>query len=247
MPLELPSDGLDLLAMREAHAAVDAAAARQRSEAIRARLAPSLSVLPAPLREALEAMAGEIGRISAEAEAARQAALEMRRDRGDWLQIDPLRHMPEDRRDPPPAAPAFFEANAADPDFVGYGWYTAEGRGRESWRWSGVAPAASVILPDLGPGTIELELDLERPFRQPFGTDNLVVLANGEPLELTPHPREPHRVVFSALWEGSAVGGANLGLVLLSPLVTDPTGRDTRALGIGIWRVSARRVAADAG
>ncbi|SHI90097.1 hypothetical protein SAMN02745194_01317 [Roseomonas rosea] len=245
MPLETASDGLDLLAMHDAGGAVDAAAARIRAEAIRERLAPSLSGLPLPLREAIEGVIGEIARVAAEAEAARQAAVETRRERGDWLQIDPLRHMPEDRRTPPPAPPARFEVHAADPDFVGYGWHTAEGRGGESWRWSGTAPAASVVIPDLGPGTVELELDLERPFRTPFTEDALVVLANGEPLELSFTPREPHRGVFSALWAGSESPGTNLGLVLLSPLVSDSTGRDTRQLGIGIWRASARRIAAD--
>jgi hypothetical protein len=246
MPLETASDGLDLLAMRDAGRAVDAAAARLRAEAIRERLAPSLSGLPLPLRQALEGVIGEIARVAAEAEAARQAALENRRERGDWLQIDPLRHMPEDRGAPPAPPPARFEVHAADSDFVGYGWHTAEGRGRESWRWSGAAPAASVVIPDLGPGTIELELDLERPFRTPFTEGSLVVLANGEPLELHFAAREPHRGTFSGLWTGADAPGANLGLVLLSPVVTDPTGRDTRALGIGIWRVSARRIAADA-
>ncbi|MBP0444037.1 hypothetical protein J8J14_04535 [Roseomonas sp. SSH11] len=247
MPIEIPSDGLDLLAMQEAGDAVEAAAARVRADAIRGRLAPSLSALPPPLRHAMEAMIEEVARASAEAEAARQAALEMRRERGEWLQIDPLRHIPEDRGAQPPAAPSAITIHAADPDFVGFGWHSAEGRGDQSWRWSGATPAASVVVPDLGPGTLRVELDLEFPFRQAITPGALTVLANGEPLELDVRLLEPHRGVFSALWAGYGVPGANLGLVLLGPRATDPTGRDPRELGLAFRSVSARRVASSAG
>ena len=242
MPLETPSDGLDLSAMRRAGEAVDAAAARLRAEAIRDRLGPDLAALPLTLRQALEALIEEIGRVSAEAEAARQAATEARRERGDWLRIDPLRHMPGDRGTPPPPPPARVEIHAADPDFMGFGWHSAEGRGRESWRWSGLSPVASVVVPDLGPGTVALDFDIELPFRHPFGPNSLTILANGEPLELTATLREAHRGTFSALWEGAEVPGANLGLVLVGPLVTDPTGRDSRRLGLAIRSVTAQRL-----
>lgn len=242
MPLETPSDGLDLSAMRRAGEAVDAAAARIRTQAILDRLSPDLAALPLTVRQALEGLIEEIGRISAEAEAARQAATEARRERGDWLRIDPLRHMPEDRGTPPPLPPSRVEIHAADPDFVGFGWHSAEGRGRESWRWSGLSPVASVVVPDLGPGTVALELDIELPFRHPFGPNSLTILANGEPLELTATLREAHRGTFSALWEGAEAPGANLGLVLVGPLVRDPTGRDSRQLGLAIRSVKARRL-----
>ena len=247
MPLETPSDGLDLSAMRRAGDAVDAAAARIRADALRERLAPDLAALPLSIRQAMEGLIEEIGRVSAEAEAARQAATEARRERGDWLQIDPLRYMPEDRGTAPPPPPARFEVHAADPDFVGFGWHSAEGRGRESWRWSGLSPVASVVVPDLGPGTTALELDIELPFRHPFGPDSLTILANGEPLELTARLREAHRGTFSALWDGADAPGANLGLVLVGPLVTDPTGRDSRKLGLAIRSVSGRRLDGEPG
>lgn len=240
MPIETPSDGLDLLAMREAETALTDAAARLRAEAILARLAPSLAPLPPALRQAMEQLAREVGAVSAVAEAARQGAMENRRDRGDWLQIDPLRHIPEDRSAPPPAPPEAVQIHAADPGFIGYGWHSAEGHGRESWRWSGLAPAASVVLPDLGSGRVELEFDLELPFRQPLNEGAITILANGEPLELAMALRDGHRGSFSAIWEGAEAPGASLGLVLLGPLVMDPTGRDTRKLGIGFRSLSAR-------
>ncbi|HEY8611009.1 MAG TPA: hypothetical protein VIL69_06930 [Roseomonas sp.] len=242
MPIEIPSDGLDLLAMQDAGRAVDAAAARIRAEALRGRMAAELSALPLPLRQAMDALIDEIGRIGAEAEAARQAAMETRRERGEWLQIDPLRHMPEDRGAAPPPPAAHYEIHAADPDFTGFGWHSPEGRGRESWRWSGIAPAASVVIPDLGPGTVALELDLELPFRAPFAGNSVLVLANGEPLDLSLARQDGSRATLTGLWDGAEAPGANLGLVFLGPLVSDPTGRDTRRLGVGIWRVAARRL-----
>lgn len=247
MPLETPSDGLDLSAMQRAGAAVDAAAARIRAEGIRERLAPDLAALPLTVRQAFEGLVDEIGRISAEAEAARQAATEARRERGDWLRIDPLRHMPEDRGATPPPPPSSIEIHAADADFVGFGWHSAEGRGRESWRWSGLSPVASIVVPDLGPGTVALAFDIELPFRHAFGPNSLTILANGEPLELTASLREAHRGTFSALWEGAEVPGANLGLVLVGPLVRDPAGRDSRQLGLAIRSVKARRLDSAAG
>jgi len=242
MPLETPSDGLDLAAMREAGRAVEGAAARDRAEAIRARLSPVLAALPEPLRTAMEALIGEMGRIAAEAGTARQEAGEIRRERGEWLQIDPLRHMPGDRSAPVPPGPTQLDIRPGDPDFVGFGWHTAERRGEESWRWSGLAPAASVVLPDPGPGTVEVELTLELPFRHPFDLDRFTVLANGQPLALEADLAEPHRGVFTAEWEGSDVSGGTLALVLLGPLVSDPASPDRRKLGVGIRRVRARRL-----
>jgi len=245
MPLETPSDGLDLTAMHEAGRAVEGAAARDRAEAIRARLLPALSALPDPVRAAMEAIIGEMGRIAAEAGAARQEAGESRRERGEWLQIDPLRHMPGDRGQPIPPAAASLDIRPGDPDFVGFGWHTAERRGEESWRWSGLAPAASIVLPDPGPGTVEVALHLELPFRHPFDLDRFTVLANGQPLALEADLAEPHRGVFTAQWEGSDTPGGTLALVLLGPLVSNPASPDQRKLGVGIQRVRARRLSAD--
>jgi hypothetical protein len=242
MPLETPSDGLDLTAMREADEAVDAAAARIGSSAMRARMESELSQLPPPMRGAMERLIDEVGRIEARAEAAWQAATETRRSRGDWLQIDPLRQMPGDRGAPPPLPAARHEVKAADPDFTGFGWHPAERHGDQSWRWSGLAPAASIVLPDLGLGAVALELDLLFPFDEPFQLDTVSILADGEPLRLTPVRVDGSRATLAALWEGREVAGVNLGLVVLGPSIGDPRGRDPRRLGVGVRRVVAERI-----
>ncbi|MCR0982463.1 hypothetical protein [Roseomonas populi] len=240
---DLPTDGLDLLALREADAAVSAAAARARAEALRGRMAAELDELPAPFRAVMERLIDAVGEVGAEAATALQAATESRRERGDWLQIDPLRHIPEDRRAAPPPPPARHELNAADPEFTGYGWYGPEGRGRESRRWSGGAAAASIVLPALGPGTVSLEIDLELPFATPFEADSVAILANGEPLDLILAEAHENRALLTAQWGGFEAAGANLGLVLLGPVYADPRGRDTRRLGVGFRRLVATRLA----
>ncbi|WP_338662847.1 hypothetical protein VQH23_22220 [Pararoseomonas sp. SCSIO 73927] len=235
----LSNDALNLHALREADEALSEAAARARAEALRARMGAELEALAPPVRDVVERLIDAIGAVSAEAGAARQAATEFRRERGDWLQIDPLRHIPEERAAIPPPPPARFELNAADPDFVGYGWYGPEGRGRESRRWSGQAAAASVVVPGLGPGAIRLEIHLELPFGLPFLEDSVAILANGEPLDMTLAEADANRAVLIARWEGFEAAGANLGLVLLGPVHADPRGRETRRLGVGFRRLVA--------
>ncbi|MBP0494789.1 hypothetical protein [Roseomonas indoligenes] len=239
MPPDLPNDGLNLLLLQEADVAISAAAARARADALRARMETELDALPPPMRDVVERLIDAIGEVSAGVEAARQVATEFRRDRGDWLQIDPLRHIPEDRGVTPPPPPARFELNAADPDFVGYGWYGPEGQGRDSRRWSGQAAAASIVIPDLGPGAIALEIHLELPFGVPFAEDSITVLANGEPLDITMAEADANRAVLRARWDGFEAAGANLGLVLLGSVHADPGGRDTRRLGVGFRRLIA--------
>jgi len=245
MPLETPSDGLDLAAMRAASDAVEVAAARARAGVIRDRLEPALAAMPPPLRQALDPLLDrlieEIGRADARAEAARQAATEARRSRGDWLRIDPLAHIPEDRATPPAPPPGRYEAWADSPDFAGFGWHAAEGKGPGSWRWSGLTAAASVIVPELGPGSVALELDLEVPWGLPFDPDAVTVLANGEPLELLARI-DGSRATLAATWDGTGSAGASIGLVILAPVLGNPRSSDARKLGIGFRRVSAARV-----
>jgi len=242
MPLETPSDGLDLAAMHEASEAVEAAAARAATAALRARMEDDLAALSPSLRGVMERLIGEMGRIGARAESAWQAATETRRSRGEWLQIDPLRHIPEDRGTPLPPPPTQIELRADDPDFVGFGWHPAERNAQESWRWSGLAPAASIILPDLGLGGVEIELDIVFPFGHPFDLDAVTILVDGEPLQLSAAQVSGSRATLIAFWEGREVAGGNLGLVILGPSLADPKGIDARSLGLGIRRLFATRV-----
>jgi hypothetical protein len=228
--------------MREADMAVEDAAARLRAQALRQRLEPALGSVPPVVRTALEAIIDEIGRVDAGAEAARQAAAAQQRSRGDWLQIDPLRHIPEDRGAPLPLPPSRFEAEADDADFTGFGWYPAERAGGESWRWSGLAPAASVVIPDLGLGAVAIELDVIMPFSTPFRAEAVSLLADGEPLSFEAVGVNGSRATLAATWEGREVTGVNLGLVILGPRLPDPRGTDSRQLGLGLRRVAAERI-----
>ncbi|MFH5925786.1 hypothetical protein [Roseomonas xinghualingensis] len=242
MPFETPSDGLDLASMNEAAEAVDAAAARAVTAALRARMEGDLAALPPSMRSAMEQLIKEMGRIGAHAEAAWQAATEARRSRGEWLQIDPLRHLPEDRAAPPPPPPTHIELRADDPDFIGFGWHPAERNSQESWRWSGLAPAASIILPDLGLGGATIELDVIFPFGYPFDLKAVTILADGEPLQLSATQVRGSYATLTAFWEGREVAGGNLGLVILGPSLMSPKEHDTRRLGLGVRRLCATRM-----
>jgi hypothetical protein len=240
MPIETPSDGLDLSAMRLANSAVEAAAARSKSEALSERLAPAMAGLDPALRPLLDRLIGELGRVEARAEAAHQAATELRRSRGDWLRIDPLRHIPEGRATPPPPPPSRIDVSADDPAFFGFGWHPPEGSGQDSWRWSGLAPAASVVLPSLGAGVLSLRLDFLAPFGQAVAAEDITLLANGEPLSLELVKAEGNHATLSATWQAAEDRGAgSLALVILGPVYRDSAGTDTRALGLGIRRVVA--------
>ncbi|WP_426957404.1 hypothetical protein [Muricoccus radiodurans] len=242
LPLETLSDGLDLAALRRADRAVEDAAARARAGAIRDRLENLIAVCDPALRALAEALIAEIGRADARAEAAAQAALETRRSRGEWISLDPLRHIPEGRAAPPPPPPRRVAVHAADPAFHGFGWHSAEGTGAESWRWSGTDRAASIILPSLGGGRLMIRLDVVAPFQAALDASAITVLANGQPLELLLVRAAPSRATLGADYTAPEDGGhGSLVLVLLGPSFADAAGPDTRVLGVGLRSVTVER------
>ncbi len=241
--LPLPSDGLDLAALRRADAAVRDAAAEARATAIADRLATAIDPLDPAAREVVRLLIGEMGRLEARVIAAEQAAGDARRSRGDWVSLDPLRMAPPRRTAPAPATPSRVEVHAGDPAFHGTGWHGAEGRSGGTFRWSDHVSVASVVLPSLGAGRIAVRVDLIAPFSLPIRAEDLRFIVDGEApgFTLTAEGNPLTTAAFEIV-STDEPGAGLLGIVIGGPRYGDPAGREKRGLGIGIRRIVAERV-----
>jgi hypothetical protein len=176
--------------------------------------------------------------LSAEISLVRESVEQAHRTHAQRVRIDPLPLIPESG---PAERPARFELHAASSAFDGMGWYPAERQGDLSWRWSGLAPTACLLLPSLGGGPLSARLELLMPFSQPFPTAPLAIQVNGAPVPLAAAGAEGQTTAFQAeftLPEDEGFGHFTLAFPQLH--VTDPAPpgrRDGRVLGIGIRRL----------
>jgi hypothetical protein len=238
---------LDLTAMRQADRLVDEAAARMRTAPVLTRLSTVADQLDPSLREVVELIAYEIGRVGAAAETARQLAQSGRQSRSERIKLDPLRFIPASRQGtgPEPAGPLSLRPDA--PEFIGAGWFEAEHHGDRAWRWSGAAgsPCATLLLPSLGSGRLRFTFRLSVPFQQPFEPERFGIVVNARPLALTATATGASSGVVTGetvVEDDHALGSLAVVLVLPRYGARDGGVNDTRQLGVGIEHLQVEKV-----
>ncbi len=230
---------LDLSPAR-GEALVEAALVRQHL----ARLTEAAAVRPAQ-----EVLLQELARLAARVEAMEERQAAERRSREELLRIDPLPFIPLARQQsvvaPTPPLVMLHEQDVADPDFQGAGWWGVERLGDGPLRWSGAARAATVLLPGLGGGTLEVTLRLRAPFGQQIEIAEHSAFVDGVPVAL-----EGLEVGRGAgTFRGRATlpdmpPGARVTLLLTGPRGEDPSSapsRVKRRLGLGLYWVRIER------
>ncbi len=233
-----------------AAALVDAALERRHLLRLQEDAGPLIAGLPAEAQPFAEFVLVELARQAARHDALEAVQEAAARSREERIRLDPLRFIPKDRLAAAGAATPEAEqgpvaVDVADPDFTGFGWWEAERTEGGSLRWSGFAPAASVLLPALGGGELVLTISVRAPF--------------GIPLEIADHPMflDARPLVFSTVSNNGVVGifearvtledrpaGSRATLVLQGPQYEDPAKgprRDTRRIGLGLCWVRVER------
>jgi hypothetical protein len=237
MPLDLASIG------RQAarHALV---VGEQRAfEAAVAAMLGSVSPQTAEALNKFAALVGEhLARTNAALRSLQQQAYETRRLREERLRIDPLpaiaaRHgFALSRLDR-------YQVAVHDGAFVGRGWYPLEADAFGHWRWAGLSPLSSILLPSLGGGTLEVTLALRLPFGiRLLECGAIDVMADGVDVECVD--------IQDSRWIGKVTLPSDdtttrMCLVLASRRFRDPqvtAERDPRELGVGLMSVDVRKI-----
>lgn len=128
------------------------------------------------------------------------------------------------------------------------GSFSGPGTQRPRWppsgkgfRWSRHS-VASVVLPSLGAGIIDLRLELMAPFRQPLRAAEITLLHQGMPLAFNLVEEGRERATLATQLVSADEGGlGSLAIVLQGPAFEDPSGREKRGLGLGLHRIVAER------
>ncbi len=231
---------LDLSPAR-GQALVEAAVVRQHLARITAMAAD---------RPVQQVVLEELARLAALVEAMEGRLAADRRSREEMLRIDPLPFIPLERQASATAAPAMpkpgpHELNVAAPDFNGSGWWHAERAGDGSLRWSGVARSATVLLPALGGGALEVTLRLRSPFGHRLDMAEHPTFLDGVPLTFEAvHAGQDAGVFRAGVRLPEMPPGARVTLLLTGPRYDDPStapNRDTRRLGLGLSWVRVER------
>jgi hypothetical protein len=214
--------------------------------------APFLERLDPDTRLFGEYLVEEVARLSAQVEALAQAQQADALSRAERMRIDPLPFIPAARRvaaaGPARAAEAGPHAvDVASEDFIGYGWYPAEETEVGSLRWSGPARCATVQLPGLGGGAVQVTLALRAPFGQALDLAQQDMFLDGMKLELEVLAQDG--AVHTC--RGLAVlpelpAEARVALLLTGTRYVDGAAgprRDTRELGLGLGWIRIERAA----
>lgn len=223
---------------------------------MRAVAEPFLARLDADQRLFGEYLVEEVARLSAQVEALAQIQQADAMSRAERLRIDPLPFIPAVRREaaagpaePPEAGP--YAVDVASEDFIGFGWYPAEETEAGPLRWSGPARCATVQLPGLGGGPVQVTLALRAPFGVALDPALHDVFLDGMKLELEVLTQDGavHTcrglAVLPALPAGSRVALLLTGTRYMDGGPGGGTGprRDSRELGLGLGWVRVERAA----
>jgi hypothetical protein len=211
---------------------------------------PFLARLDRDARLFGEYLVEEVARLSAQVEALAQLRNADALSRAERLRIDPLPFIPAARRDAaagPPELPETgpFAMDTASEDFIGFGWYPAEETEAGPLRWSGPARFATVQLPGLGGGPVQVTLALRAPFGVPFDPAQHDVFLDGLKLELEVLSRDGAVNTCRGLaMLPDLPAGSRVALLLTGTRFTDAASgprRDTRELGLGLGWVRIER------
>jgi hypothetical protein len=213
---------------------------------------PFLARLDADARIFGEYLVEEVARLSAQVEALAQLRQADALSRAERLRIDPLPFIPAARRDAaagpaemPEAGP--YAVDVASEDFIGFGWYPAEATEAGSLRWSGPARFASVQLPGLGGGAVQVTLALRAPFGAALDPGQHDLFLDGLKLELEVLSRDGAVHTCRALaMLPDLPAGSRVALLLTGSRFADAAAgprRDTRELGLGLGWVRIERAA----
>jgi hypothetical protein len=230
---------------------LDDALRRQHAARLREGAATALAALDPAGRSFGEHLLDELARLSAQLDAVLQAQAAASRIREDLLRLDPLARIPPERvaaaaGDPAPPASGPVAVEAAEPDFRGFGWFAPERTNRGSLRWSGEARCATLLLPGLGGGELNLTLALSSPFGVRLDLAEHDLFLDGVPLRFTTVTNDGVTGIFEArVTLPTLSAGTHITLLLHGPQHEDPaTGprRDTRRLGLGLAWARLERV-----
>jgi hypothetical protein len=232
------------LSPERGEALVDAALERREMTRLLEEALPLLSRVEPETRLLGEHILDAIARLAARVEILAQAQAEAALSRAERLRLDPLRAIPAARLAAASGAAPLPETGPvtlapADEHFAGFGWWEAEPTAEGgSLRWSGRARSATLLLPALGGGPLQVTLSWRAPFGIPLDIAQHDVFLDGVPLHFETLSNDGVVGVFVArvtLPERPA--GSRLTLLLHGAQHTDPaTGprRDTRHLGLGL-------------
>jgi hypothetical protein len=243
---------LDLSPERRAAALIDAGLHAAEAARMRTLAEPFLARLDAEARVFGEYLVEEVARLSARVEMLAQLRDADALSRAERLRIDPLPFIPAARREAaagPPETPEAgpYAVDVASEDFIGFGWYPAEETEAGSLRWSGPARCATVQLPGLGGGAVQVTLALRAPFGAELDFARHDVFLDGLKLELEELSRDGAvRICRGLAMLPDLPPGSRVALLLTGEHFADAAAgprRDTRELGLGLGWVRIERAA----
>jgi len=224
---------------------IDLTLAAAHTEKLELELKPLLAAVDPATAALAQGVLTALGRVLADVAVLRQSIEQTYRSRADRIRIDPLPFIPQDRRSVAPVQEAQFELYAGDAEFSGTGWHAPETDGVSSWRWSGVEPASTILLPTLGGGRLHLILDMQMPFGLKFTDVAVTALINQTRLDLKAQNPNSSRCNFEADFElPDDEGFSSFALILQGERYRDPreaANPDPRELGVGVHKISMSR------
>jgi hypothetical protein len=242
---------VDLPAARSADTLIAKSIADAHQERLEKNLSELLATADPKTQALVRGLVGAVATLSAEVATLREDLAQFRRSRSDRIRVDPLQFIPDSRSPQPAQQPSHFELLAASHQFNGLGWHQPERNEDRSWRWSGLTPRASVLLPTLGGRRLRLRAEMLMPFGLTFAKKPVRVLVNDAVAVLQPTSLRAEFGTFQAEIElPEDEGFSNFTLVLQEPPMTDPSGapgREKRLLGLGLCRIMLERLPPAAG